>query len=121
MARMAGREAEREILGHQGDEAHYLHDEVQIAWMLDDAEPWADPQSFKTRLRAKTRMLVRRHRKSIEWVARALLSRGTLAPEDVEALIAAAAARRPALAWWDSALRARAVIHRDAAGHPPSA
>jgi hypothetical protein len=67
MARMAGREAELEILGHQGDEAHYLDDEVQIAWMLDDAEPWGDPQSFKTRLRAKTRMLVRRHRKSIKW------------------------------------------------------
>jgi hypothetical protein len=81
--------------------------------------PGGDPQSFKTRLRAKTRMLVRRHRKSIEWVARALLSRGTLAAEDVEALIAAA--RRPALAWWDSALRARALIHRDTAGHPPSA
>jgi hypothetical protein len=55
MARMAGREAELEILGSQGDEGHYHDDELQIAWLLGDTEPWSDPDRFKSRLRAKGR------------------------------------------------------------------
>jgi ATP-dependent Zn protease len=95
MARMAGREAELEILGFQGDEGHYHDDELQIAWLLEDAEPWGDPDRFKSRLRAKARGLVRRHRRSIERVARALLERGALAREAIDTLILTVAMPRP--------------------------
>jgi ATP-dependent Zn protease len=88
IARMAGREAELEIFGTQGDEGDYRDDEVQIALLLQDAEPWGDPDRFKTRLRGKTRRLVRRHRQSIERIADALLSRSVLTRDAVEAIMA---------------------------------
>ncbi len=88
IARMAGREAELEIFGTQGDEGDYRDDEMQIALLLQDAEPWGDPGRFKTRLRAKTRGLVRRHRQSIERIAQALLSRSVVTRDAVEAIMA---------------------------------
>jgi hypothetical protein len=88
IARMAGREAELEIFGTQGDEGDYHDDEMQIALLLEDAEPWGDPDHFKTRLRGKTRRLVRRHRQSIERIAHALLSRSLLTPSAVEVIMA---------------------------------
>jgi len=88
IARMAGREAELEIFGTQGDEGDYRDDEMQIASLLQDAEPWGDPDLFKTRLRGKTRVLVRRHRQSIERIAHALLSRSVLTRDAVEAIMA---------------------------------
>jgi hypothetical protein len=88
MARMAGRETKLEIFGTQGDEGDHHDDEMQIALLLQDAEPWGDPDRFKTRLRAKTRGLVRRHRQSIERIAHALLRGGVLTPNDVEAIMA---------------------------------
>jgi hypothetical protein len=93
MARMAGREAGLEILGSQGDEGCYHDDEVEIARLLEDAEPWGDTDRFKTRLRGKTRGLIRRHRQSIERVARTLLDRGALAPGAVDALLVAPSPR----------------------------
>ena len=87
IARMAGREAELEIFGTQGDEGDYHDDEMQIALLLQDAEPWGDPDRFKTRLRGKTRGLVRRHRQSIERIAHALLSRSVLTRDAVEAIM----------------------------------
>jgi hypothetical protein len=93
MARMAGREAELEILGAQGDEGHNDDDERQIARLMEDAEPWGDPDRFKTRLRAKTRGLVSRHRQSIERVVRALLNRGELASAVVDVLTRAPSSR----------------------------
>ena len=94
IARMAGREAELEIFGTQGDEADYHDDEMQIALLLQDAEPWGDPDCFKTRLRGKTRGLVRRHRQSIERTAHAFLSRGVPTRDAVEAIMAQQADRR---------------------------
>jgi len=88
IARIAGREAELEIFGTQGDEGDYHDDEMQIALLLQDAEPWGDPDRFKTRLRAKTRGLVRRHRQSIERIAQALLSKSVLTQDAVEAIMA---------------------------------
>jgi ATP-dependent Zn protease len=94
IARMAGREAELEIFGTQGDESEYQDDEMQIALLLQDAEPWGDPDRFKTRLRGKTRLLVRRHRPSIERIAHALLSRSVLTRDAVEAIMARQPDRR---------------------------
>ena len=88
IARMAGREAQLEMFGTQGDEGDYHDDEMQIALLLKDAEPWGDPDRFKTRLRGKTRGLVRRHRQSIERIAHALLSRSVLTRDAVEAIMA---------------------------------
>jgi hypothetical protein len=87
IARMAGREAELEVFGAQGDEGDYRDDEMQIASLLQDAEPWGDPDRFITRLRGKTRVLVRRHRQSIERIAHALLSTNVLTRDAVEAIM----------------------------------
>jgi hypothetical protein len=88
IALMAGREAELEIFGAQGDVGDRHDDEVQIALLLQDAEPWGDPDRFRTRLRGKTRVLVRRHRQSIERIAHGLLSTNVLTRDAVEAIMA---------------------------------
>jgi hypothetical protein len=71
---MAGAEAEKELLGStvigDGD------DRDQIALMAEKLPGGAD--WGKLELRAMARMLVRRHQKRIELVARALLAKTTL-------------------------------------------
>lgn len=91
----AGAEAERVLLGNAGDHvddgpdfgkarslimilgvrgAHYVGDEV-----------W---ERYEARLRRQSNLLVLLHRYKIERVARALLERGTLQGDDVDAIIA---------------------------------
>ncbi len=89
IARMAGAEAEREFFGQcrGGDD----DDRYEIALLMDSrwteipADDWGQ---YEVRLRAQTRRLVRRHRHTIEHVAKALQERGTLEAEEVDAMVA---------------------------------
>ena len=88
IARMAGAEAEREFFGQcsGGDD----DDRREIASLMDSryAEiPADDWERHEARLRAQTRRLVHRHRDNIERVAAALLDRGTLRPDEIDALL----------------------------------
>ena len=61
--------------------------EVQIALMAEElyhSPPW---ELFEPRLRAMTRMLVRRHRALIERTAKALLAKTTLGAKQLDKLI----------------------------------
>jgi hypothetical protein len=82
---MAGTEAEREILGRcrggDGDDRH------QIALMAEELSRGTDWSKRELRLRAMTRMLVRRHRARIERVAKALLARTTLSAGRLDKLV----------------------------------
>jgi hypothetical protein len=81
---MAGAEGEIELLGStQGGDSD---DRYQIELMADEleGERWS---RIEPRLRAMTRMLVRRHRVLIERVAAALLQRKTLSREELDVLI----------------------------------
>ena len=85
IAYMAGAEAEIEIRGSQtwpGD----ADDRLQIACMLEEIAP-SDLDWYEARLRAMTRMLVRRHRERIERVADALLTNITLSAEQLDKLV----------------------------------
>jgi phage baseplate assembly protein W len=86
---MAGAEAQRELLGDpnpRGDD----DDRRQIGLMMEEV---VDPDNEKAwekteaRLRAMTRMLVRRHRARIERVAKALLAKTTLSAEELDKLV----------------------------------
>lgn len=78
---MAGTEAVLEIVGAI-DELGDDDDLQQVVFMLDDV----GNLSYK-RLRTACRALVRRHRRSIEEVAAALLTHQTLPPEGVDELL----------------------------------
>jgi hypothetical protein len=82
---MAGAEAEREMLGRcsggDGD------DRYQIELMALELAPSTDWSKLEPRLRAMTRMLVRRHRARIERVAEALLARTTLSAGRLDKLV----------------------------------
>ena len=89
MALMAGAESEIVILGrcHGGDS----DDRLQIALIVDEASDFTPQQwwdRYEPRMRRQTRRLVRRHRDKIERVAKALLERETLQPDEVDALMA---------------------------------
>jgi hypothetical protein len=83
MAYMAGAEAEIVCLGScnggDGD------DRYQISRML--AECRNEPSQHEARLRALTRSLVRRHKASIERVARALIARTALSRRELNKLV----------------------------------
>ena len=89
MAFMAGAEAEKEFgFLPEGDS----DDRYQIACMLEgELLPlsWSDEKKerYEQRLRSKTRGLVRRHRQSVERVAKALLKHGTLQADEIDELI----------------------------------
>jgi hypothetical protein len=89
MAFMAGAEAEKEFgFLPEGDS----DDRYQIACMLEgELLPlsWSDEKKerYEQRLRSKTRGLVRRHRQSIERVAKALRKHGTLQSYEIDELI----------------------------------
>jgi ATP-dependent Zn protease len=94
MSFMAGAEAELEILGEyqgaDGDDRHQIARMMMSRWLnIPGCEKGGDrsAEHFETRLRARTRGLVRRHRDKIERVAAALLSQRTLTAEQVEALM----------------------------------
>jgi len=81
---MAGTEAEAELLGKaRGGDGN---DRYQIALMLDEIAP-ADLDRYEARLRAMTRMLLRRHRARIERVAAALLAKTTLSARELDKLV----------------------------------
>jgi hypothetical protein len=81
---MAGAEAEAAIFGHsQGGDGE---DRYQIALMLEGLG-LADPDKKERRLRAMTRMLVRRHRALIERAAEALLAKKTLTARQLDKLV----------------------------------
>jgi ATP-dependent Zn protease len=85
MTYMAGAETEAILLGRppigDGD------DRLQIALMAQEMRctvPW---EGLEPRLRAMTRMLVRRHRAGIERVAKALLAKKTLSAKQLDRLV----------------------------------
>ncbi len=88
IARMAGAEAEVEFFGQcQGDDDD---DRREIASLMDSryAEIPADNwEQYEARFRTQTRRLIRRHRGNIERVAAALLDRGKLQPDEIDALL----------------------------------
>ena len=83
---MAGREAEDECLGHcQGGDGGDL-DEIGVMW------PYLpcvieDDDLYEGRLRARTRGLVRRHRRVIERVAAELMVGNTLSASAIDAIV----------------------------------
>lgn len=85
MTYMAGAEAEMELLGSSaiGDG----NDRYQIAMMAEELSGAVDWDKLEPRLRAMTRMLVRRHRVRIERVAQALLARTTLSAKQLDKLV----------------------------------
>jgi ATP-dependent Zn protease len=86
MTYMAGAEAAEEILGitvHGDDE-----DKRQITFKVEEiTRGEASWERLEPRLRAMTRMLVRRHRARIERVAKALLARTTLSSKALDKLV----------------------------------
>jgi len=84
---MAGVESEEMILGqNQGGDND---DRYQILLTADSELniPNGDWERYEVRIRAQTRRLIRRHRLRIERVAQALLERGTLEADEIEAII----------------------------------
>jgi hypothetical protein len=92
MTYMAGAEANVELLGMPRSEIGDYDDQYQIALMMEQASPpggwdrWTR-ERYDARLRAMTRMLVRRHRERIERVAKALLKETILSAEKLDALV----------------------------------
>jgi hypothetical protein len=84
MSMMAGAEAEAELLGLTplGDD----YDRREIERMAEELTP-GNWHKLEPRLRAMTRMLVRRHRARIERLAKALLAQTTLSAKQVDALV----------------------------------
>ena len=81
---MAGAEAKEMIFGHcRGGEGD---DRRQITRLIA-ALLVTDPDRFERRMRAMTRMLVRRHRAPIERVAKALLAKKTLFADRLDKLV----------------------------------
>lgn len=82
---MAGAEAEMEFLqstqGGDGDDRHQIE---LMAWELKPGTNW---EKLEPRLRAMTRMLVRRHKARIERVANALLVKTTLSAKQLDKLV----------------------------------
>ena len=85
IAYMAGAEAEVVILGStQGGDGN---DRLQIALMSEELVTGADWDRLEARLRAMTRMLVRRHRVLIERVADTLIAKGKLTEKQLDRLV----------------------------------
>jgi ATP-dependent Zn protease len=85
MTFMAGVEAEIAINGHtEGGDGD---DRYQIDLMLERLHPSADMEKIERRLRAMTRMLIRRHRAKIERVTKALLAKKTLSARQLDKLV----------------------------------
>jgi hypothetical protein len=85
MMSMAGAETEAVLLSRRatgdGDDRYRI---ALMAERLCYSPPW---ERHEARLRAMTRMLVRRHRVLIERVAKALLARTTLSAKQVDKLV----------------------------------
>jgi hypothetical protein len=88
LAKMAGAEAENEIIGacQGGDGA----DRSEIEMMAESPVTGFSEalwERYESRMRRQVRRLVRKHRAGIERVAEALLERHILQPEEIDALI----------------------------------
>jgi ATP-dependent Zn protease len=84
MAYMAGAEAEKLLLGSgvgDGD------DRYQIALMAEELHRDTNWDRLEPRLRAMTRMLVRRHKASIERVAKVLLAKTTVSAKALDKMV----------------------------------
>ena len=83
---MAGAEAEAELLGAvprcDSDDRYQI--ELMAEQLYRDEISW---EKLEPRLRAMTRMLVRRHRVLIARVADALIDRTTLSAEELDKLV----------------------------------
>jgi ATP-dependent Zn protease len=85
MTYMAGAEGEVELIGStQGGDGD---DRYQIELMAEELVAHKNWKLLELRLRAMTRMLVRRHRVLIERVAAGLLDRKTLSREELDDLV----------------------------------
>ena len=83
---MAGVESENELLGR--NEGGDGDDRFQVRLMASELDiPNGNWECYEMRIRAQTRRLVRRHRLRIERVAQALLERGTLEADEIDAII----------------------------------
>lgn len=82
---MAGAEAEKILLGSGG--VGDSDDRKQIALMAEELHRDTDWEKLEPRLRAMTRMLVRRHKDRIERVAKALLARTTLSRKALDKMV----------------------------------
>ena len=85
MTYMAGAEAEMILLGSSG--VGDGDDRYQIALMADELHRDTDWDRLEPRLRAMTRMLVRRHKARIERVAKALLARTTVSANALDKMV----------------------------------
>jgi hypothetical protein len=89
IALMAGAEAENELLGQcrggDGDDRREIEEMAQSRYSELPDDLW---QRYEPRMRRQTRRLIRKHRASIELVAAALQACGTLAPDEIDTLIA---------------------------------
>lgn len=85
MVYMAGAETEAELLGRKaiGDD----DDRLQIGMMAEELACLDFWGRLEPRLRAMTRMLVRRHRLQIERVAKALLANTSLSAKQIDTLV----------------------------------
>lgn len=85
IALMAGAEAEVVLLGStQGGDTHDRYEIERRAEQLEGGGSWSQ---IEPRLRAMTRVLVRRHRVQIERVAAALTERKTLSRKELDDLV----------------------------------
>ena len=86
LALMAGREAEEECLGHSelGDGGDL--NEIGVMWPYLPCVIEDDDQ-YEGRLRARTRGLIRRHRRVIERVAADLIAGSALSADEVDAIV----------------------------------
>jgi hypothetical protein len=85
MTYMAGAKGEVELLGStKGGDGE---DRYQIGLMAEELAARKDWKVLEARLRAMTRMLVRRHRVLVERVAAALLERKTLSRQELDDLV----------------------------------
>jgi hypothetical protein len=83
---MAGAEAVVELLGRRSRLVGDSDDRLQIGLMLEEVAT-SDADRTEVRLRAMTRMLVRRHKARIECVAAALLAKTTLNAKELDKLV----------------------------------
>ena len=87
LARMAGAEAENVILGVcQGGDGRDRH-EIEMLAESDAEIPEEAWARYEPRMRRQTRRLIRKHRAKIERVAAALLERGELSADEIDALM----------------------------------
>jgi ATP-dependent Zn protease len=85
MTLMAGAEAEEALLGSGG--IGDSDDRYQIGLMAEELHRDTNWDKLEPRLRAMTRMLVRRHKARIERVAKALLAKTTLSAKSLDKMV----------------------------------